>query len=60
MRIKKNEVKKYVFEAEKPVRQKKYILAAEKSCSLALRASRLWKLEQNNMTKKGPFLDLKT
>ena len=21
----------------------------------ALRASRLWKLEQNNMTKKGPF-----
>ena len=25
----------------------------------ALRASRLWKLDQNNMTKKGPFLDLK-
>ena len=26
----------------------------------ALRASRPWKLEQNNMTKKGPVLDLKT
>ena len=24
-----------------------------------LEASRLWKLEQNNMTKKRPFLDLK-
>ena len=38
MRIKKHEVKKYVFEAETPVRQKKYIFAAEKSCSLSRRS----------------------
>ena len=26
----------------------------------ASKASRLWKLEQNSVTKKGAFLDLKT